>query len=149
MSKKERFKIYIAAYLVFANDEQVLLLRRANTGYQDGNYSLVAGHLDGGKTAKQCIIREAEEEAGILLRPADLEVAHVMHRYRPEREYIDIYLQTNTWEGEIKNIEPDKCNELKWFSLDNLPNYIIPEVKLALENINKNIFYGEIGWDSI
>lgn len=146
MSKKERFKIYIAAYLLLAKDGQVLLLRRANTGYQDGNYSLIAGHLDGAETAKQCIIREAKEEADIKLRPADLEVVHVMHRFRPEREYIDIYLKTNAWEGEVANKEPEKCDELKWFSLDELPENIIPEVKLALENTKKKIFYGEIGW---
>ena len=146
MSKNEQFRIYIAAYLMLIKDGQVLLLRRANTGYQDGNYSLVAGHLDGAETAKQSIIREAEEEAGIKLKPADLEVVHVMHRYRTDREYIDIYLKTNAWEGEPTNMEPEKCDELKWYALGNLPDNIIPEVKFALENMKKNIFYGEIGW---
>ena len=146
MSKNERFRIYIAAYLMLIKDGQVLLLRRANTGYQDGNYSLVAGHLDGAETAKQSIIREAKEEAGIILKPADLEVVHVMHRYRTDREYIDIYLKTNAWEGEPTNMEPDKCDELKWCALENLPENMIPEVKLALENTKKKIFYGEIGW---
>ncbi len=146
MSKNEKFRIYIASYLILAKDGQVLLLRRANTGYQDGDYSLVAGHLDGAETAKQSIIREAKEEAGIILRPADLNVVHVMHRYRAEREYIDIYLKTNKWEGEIINKEPKKCDKLKWFPLDRLPDNILPEVKLALENTNKKIFYGEIGW---
>ena len=146
MFKNEQFRIYIAAYLMLIKDGQVLLLRRANTGYQDGNYSLVAGHLDGAETAKQSIIREAEEEAGIKLKPADLEVVHVMHRYRTDREYIDIYLKTNAWEGEPTNMEPEKCDELKWYALGNLPDNIIPEVKFALENMKKNIFYGEIGW---
>jgi len=146
MIKKERFRIYIAAYLILVKDGQVLLLKRANTGYQDGNYSLVAGHFEGAETAKQCIIREAEEEAGIKVAPADLEVVHVMHRYRSDREYIDIYLRTNTWSGNIINNEPDKCDDLKWFSLDKLPNNILPETKLTLENIKHKIFYGEIGW---
>lgn len=146
MIKKEQFRIYIAAYLILVKDGQILLLRRTNTGYQDGNYSLVAGHLDGRETAKQCIIREAEEEAGIKLTPADLEVVHVMHRYRPDREYVDIYLKGNVWGGDITNMEPDKCDELRWFPLDSLPDNIIPEVRFALENTKKNIFYGEIGW---
>jgi len=146
MPKKERFRIYIAAYLILVKDGQVLLLKRANTGYQDGNYSLVAGHFEGAETAKQCIIREAEEEAGIKVATADLEVVHVMHRYRSDREYIDIYLRTNTWSGNIINNEPNKCDDLKWFSLDGLPNNILPETKLTLENIKRKIFYGEIGW---
>ena len=146
MSKKERFKPYAAAYLVLIKDGKVLLLRRFNTGYQDGNYSLVAGHLDGGETTKQCIIREASEEVGINISPEDLEVVHVMHRIAPNREYFDIYLRVEKWTGEITNMEPDKCDELKWYDMDGLPNNILPAVKLALEDINKNVHYGEFGW---
>ncbi|MFA6382261.1 MAG: NUDIX domain-containing protein [Candidatus Buchananbacteria bacterium] len=146
MSEKERFKPYAAAYLVLIKDGQVLLMKRANTGYQDGNYGLVSGHFDGGETAKQCIIREAKEEAGITVFPEDLKVTHVMHRYRPAREYFDIYLGTGKWSGEITNMEQDKCDELKWFKIDDLPENLIPEIKLALENIKNNIHYGEFGW---
>ena len=46
-AKKERFKLIPAVYLLLRRDEEVLLLRRANTGYQDGKYGLIAGHLDG------------------------------------------------------------------------------------------------------
>lgn len=149
MTDNNRFKIFIAVYLVLEKEEKTLLLKRANTGYQDGNYSLISGHLEGAETAKQGIIREAKEEAGIKIKPNDLKVVHVMHRYRPEREYIDIYLKTNVWKGEIKNNEPEKCDELKWFSINNLPSNIVPEVRLALENTNNKIFYGEIGFNKI
>ena len=91
--------------------------------------------------------RRAEEEAGIRLKLIDLEVAHVMHRYKPdEREYIDVYLQIDTWEGEVINKEPEKCDELKWFPLDDLPSNIVPEVKIAIENIEKKNFYSDVGW---
>jgi len=148
MSHHEHFKAYVAAYLVLVKDGQILLLRRFNTGYQDGNYSLVAGHLDGSETTKQCIIREANEEAGIKINPEDLEIVHTMHRLAPDREYFDIYLRAEKWTGNITNMEPNKCDELKWYQMDNLPNNMLPEIKLALENINKDIHYGEFGWES-
>jgi len=94
MNKNEPFKIFIAIFLVLIKDGQVLLLKRTNTGYQDGKYGLVAGHLEESETARQGIIHEAKEEAGITLKPADLEVVHVMHRYGSDREYIDIHLKT-------------------------------------------------------
>ncbi len=146
MSKKENFKPYAAAYLVLTKDGKVLLLRRFNTGYQDGNYSLIAGHLDGGETTKQCIIREASEEAGIVISPKDLEVVHTMHRFSPDREYFDIYLRAGKWTGNITNMEPNKCDELKWYQVNDLPKNILPEVKFAIENISKNVHYGEFGW---
>jgi 8-oxo-dGTP pyrophosphatase MutT (NUDIX family) len=142
----ERFKPYAAAYLVLVQSDTVLLLRRFNTGYQDGKYSLVAGHLDGGETAVQCIIREAKEEVGIVVRPQDIEVVHVMHRLNPYREYFDVYLRTSKWTGDVANVEPDKCSELRWSNKNELPNDTLPEVKHALECISENVHYSEFGW---
>ena len=83
-------------------DGQVLLLRRFNTGYWDGSYSMVAGHLDGNETIKSCIIREASEEAGIKVNPEDLEVVHTMHKKLPDREYFDIYLRAEKCVGTLR-----------------------------------------------
>lgn len=124
-----------------------MLSKRLNTEYQDVNYSMVAGHLDGGETAKQCIIREAKEEAGIGLDKKGMEVVHVMHRRNPDREYIDVYLKAPEWAGDIKNMEPEKCGGLKWFPLDQLPENTVPEVKHALECMQNNLAYSEIGWE--
>lgn len=146
MLKKERFRAYIAVYLVLIKDGQILLLRRYNTNYENGKYSLVSGHIEGSETAKQAIIRESKEEAGITLKPKDLEVVQVMHRINPHREYFDIYLRAKKWTGKITNMEPDKCDELKWYRLDNLPKNTLPEVKLALKNINAGVHYSEYGW---
>ncbi|MBM5789580.1 NUDIX domain-containing protein [Candidatus Parcubacteria bacterium] len=149
MSGTERFRAYVAAHLVLHKDGQVLLLRRFNTGYQDGNYSVVAGHMEGRETAEQCIIREAKEEAGITLTPQDVHVVHVMHRLSIEdREYVDIYLTADTWSGEITNMEPEKCDALTWFSINDLPVNILPQIQLALNNIATGKFYGEIGWEN-
>jgi ADP-ribose pyrophosphatase YjhB (NUDIX family) len=145
MTQAERFKFFAAAHLVLIKDGHILLLRRHNTGYHDGNYSLVAGHLDGGETAAQCISREAKEEANIIVASKDLRVIHVMHRQVSDREYFDIYLRTEIWLGDITNMEPDKCSELAWFELASLPANMVPEVKFALENISKNIQYSEFG----
>ena len=148
---KERFKITPAVYLYLEKDGMVLLQRRFNTGYEDGNYSLVAGHLDGGETFSQAMIRESKEEAGIILKLEDLQVVHVIHRQIISkdvgaRERINIFLKAKGWSGELKNMEPDKCDDLNWFPLDNLPQNTIPYVKQAIESIQKGIFYGEFGF---
>lgn len=125
------------------------MLRRANTGYQDGNYSLIAGHVDPGENFTQCMIREAQEEAGINLKPENLKVVHVMHRdsgAAEDNERIDVFFIAEKWDGELTNREPHKCDDLSWFTLDNLPDNIIPYIKQALEAINNNNFYSEHGW---
>lgn len=63
----ERFKITPAVHLLLIKNGKILLLRRKNTGFYDGSYSVVAGHLDGGETATSAMIRETKEECGITL----------------------------------------------------------------------------------
>jgi len=77
----ERFTFVAAVHLfLVGTDGAVLLLRRCNTGYEDGNWSVVAGHLDGSEEVKTAAIREAREEVGVTIDPADLAIVGVMHR---------------------------------------------------------------------
>jgi 8-oxo-dGTP pyrophosphatase MutT (NUDIX family) len=138
-----------ASYLTLLKDNKVLLLRRFNTGFEDGNYSMIAGHVDPNESFSSCILREATEEAGIILKPENIQVAHIMHRkstYNNE-ERVDVFFIAKDWGGEIENKEPHKCDDLSWFDLDFLPENTIPYIKEALHNINKNIPYSEFGWE--
>ena len=38
--------MFVAVYLLLIRDGQILLLRRYNTGYEDGNYGVIAGHVE-------------------------------------------------------------------------------------------------------
>jgi 8-oxo-dGTP diphosphatase len=147
---KERNRVVPASYLVLRRDGKILLLRRFNTGYEDGKYSMVAGHVDVGETFIGAILRESKEEAGIDIDPKNLNVAHVMHRDSGEpdglNERVDVFLEANTWDGEIENKEPHKCDDLSWFDMENLPENVIPYVRKAVECIRDGIFYSEYGW---
>ncbi|CUU49253.1 hypothetical protein BJV38_001307 [Clostridium beijerinckii] len=41
-------------------------------------------------------------------------------------------------------MEPDKCSELKWFNINNLPYDIMDIRKAVLNNYKDNIQYSEI-----
>ena len=147
--EKERHQNIPASYLTLIKDNKILLLKRFNTGYEDGNYSMIAGHLDPSETFTKCIIREAEEEAGIIIKPEHLQVAHVMHRdsgAAENNERVDIFFIAEEWGGEIINKEPHKCDDLSWFDLDNIPENVIPYIKQAIERIRNKTYYSEHGW---
>jgi len=141
--KKERHKITPASYLVLIRDNKILLQRRFNTGYEDGKYSLVAGHVDKGETFTEAIIREVKEEAGITLQAEDLSVVHVMNRNIKGNERIDVFFVAEKWTGNIENKEPNKCDDLSWFDLDNIPDNVIPYIKEAINHIKNKIIYSE------
>ena len=135
----------VAVHIFLLRENHVLLLRRANTGYEEGTYSVVAGHLDGGESVTQAAIREAHEEVGVALRPTDLTVVGVMHRVSND-ERIDFFLAATTWGGMPTNQEPNKCSELRWCALNALPANTIPYVQAALENFRRGVWFAELGW---
>jgi ADP-ribose pyrophosphatase YjhB (NUDIX family) len=142
---QEKFKLIASVYMLFIKDEKILLLRRCNTGYEDGNYGLVAGHLDSHESLTSAAIREAKEESGVDIAPEDLEVKTTMHR-RQNDERVDFFFEVEKWTGEPLNTEPDKCDDLSWFPLDNLPPNTIPYIRQAIECYRKGIIYSEYGW---
>jgi 8-oxo-dGTP diphosphatase len=144
---KLRSRFPVAIHLFFLRADRVLLLRRFNTGWEDGKYSVPAGHVDAGETVIQAAIREAREEIGARLEPQDVEVVHVMHR-KSEDERIDFFLLARRWTGEIANQEPEKCDDLAWHPVASLPGNVIPYVKQALFNYQAGALFSEFGWES-
>lgn len=144
----KRHKNIPASYLVLEDEGKVLLLRRYNTGFKDGMYSLPAGHADAGENFTQALIREAREETGLVINESDALVAHVMHRKSDTdgSERVDVFFLVKKGEQEPFNMEPHKCDELSWHAFDSLPENVIPYIRLALENIKSGILYSEFGW---
>jgi 8-oxo-dGTP diphosphatase len=138
----QRFKLIAAVYLLFRRGEDILLLLRANTGYEDGAYGLVSGHVDGEEPLAVAAAREAREEAGVEIDPADLALRTVMHR-RQDDERIEFFFEPTRWRGEIRNMEPDKCAALNWFPITSLPDNTIPYVREAIERSRQGVPYCE------
>jgi mutator protein MutT len=137
-----RARFPVTVHLFFFRENQILLLRRFNTGYADGQYSVPAGHLDGGETVREAAAREAEEETGVRIEADDISFSTVMHRMEGD-ERVDFFVHIHKWDGEPFNTEPDKCDDLRWVDINTLPANIIPYVKRALENHLNGIPFDE------
>ena len=147
---KTRHTIPIAVHLLLIRDSDILLLRRANTDYECGNYSVVAGHVDGNESVSRAMQREAMEEAGISIERNDLETVCVMHRLAENgRESIDYFFVAKKWSGDIQNMEPHKCDDLSFFPINSLPQNTINYIRRGIEEgyLQKNPFI-EYGWAS-
>ncbi|MBA3722907.1 MAG: NUDIX hydrolase [Parachlamydiaceae bacterium] len=144
-SSKVRTDASVNVYLVLRKDDKILLHLRKNTGYCDGLYGLVSGHVENGESAVSSIIREAAEEAGILIKSSDLNVVHMMHR-QTNRSNVDIFFECCVWDKLITNKEPEKCEELKFYPLNKLPNNMVNYINDALRCILKSKIYSEEGW---
>jgi len=150
--KTKRYKIVPASYLILLKNHRILLSRRFNTGYRDGQYGLISGHLHQKESFTSAAIREAKEEANLSVQKKDLKVVHAMNRYEPKNnkaelaDRIDVFFLVKKWRGKIKNLEPDKCDDLNWFPLNKLPKKTIPYIRQSIYNISKKTFYSEYGY---
>lgn len=140
---RKYYTVAITSYIIFLRGDDVLLSRRYDTGYQDGNYGLPSGHVEEGEYPMATAIREAKEEVGVCVGRDDLVFVHAMHRHCGDHERIELFFSAEKWDGELINAEPKKCDEIRWVKIDNLPENIIPYIKLAIENFRESVSYSE------
>ena len=138
----ERQIAHLSAFLFLHKNDKVLLLRRFNTGWKDGYYTLPAGHVDVGEKITHAIRREAYEECGVQVREEELSFIHVKHIYT-DKNYIAFFFKADVWEGEPRIAEPKKCDDVGWFDLDGLPDKTLPLVKAMLTDYKKGILFSE------
>lgn len=147
----KRFKLKVAVLAVVRKNDEVLLLRRFQTGIDDGSYVFPMGGHDGKEPLTSALIREVKEEINLDVKPEDLSVCHVMHRFHPmpdglSFEQMDVFFDIRRYEGTIHNNEPDRCDDLSFFPLNNLPSSLVACFRHALECIQRGQFYSEYGF---
>ena len=114
--------------MIISKDNKILLQKRKGSKLWPGYYALPAGHIDEGETQFDALVREAKEELGIKLDPKNIINIHVVLRRnyfkidgKQLEPYIDYYFEIKEYDGKPKIIEKDKCEELIWADIDNLP----------------------------
>lgn len=134
---KERFKVTPAVFVAVLNSSnEVLLHKRANTGYMDGRFDLPSGHMERGELPHVAAARELEEETSLKANPDDLVLFHIyLNENAPELPYFGLLFKTAVWSGTPVIGEPEKCDEMEFHKLDALPD-TTPQVKAALGHIS-------------
>ncbi|SNR34090.1 NUDIX hydrolase [Blastococcus mobilis] len=130
-----RFQVVPAAYVFLRRSadgvDQLLLQLRRGTGYMDGHWAAAAaGHVEAGESVLDAAVREAAEELGVAIDRADLLPLCAMHRtvapHGPIDERVDFFFECRRWAGEPRVLEADKSADLRWFTLDALPEPVVP-----------------------
>jgi mutator protein MutT len=142
-ARAQRFRAIVDVHVLLVRGEEVLLGRRARTGYADGLWHLPSGHLEAGESVAQAAVREAREEVGVVIEPGNLAFAHVMHR-APER--VGVFFVATRWDGEPYNAEPDKCSEVAWWRLDALPGDIVGYPAAAIAHVRERVPFALYEW---
>ena len=146
----EKEKFLAAVYLIIKNEEgKILLQRRQGSKLWPGFLALPAGHIDEGENAIDAVIREAREELNIEISEDDIIDSFVVNRRNKSlKPYFDVYFEISSYRGNITINEPEKCSELKWCDINNLPYDMIDFEVEAIENRREGITFSVIGTDN-
>lgn len=150
MNSTERNKAVPASYAILEKNGQILLGRRINTGYYDGYYTVPSGHVEEGELPIGALIREVKEEIGVDIKTEDVQLIHTMFRAKHDAtgQRADYFFLVKKWLGEPVNSEPYKCDELRWFPSEQMPEKMMHHVRYALECRKKGVSYSEIPFTS-
>lgn len=142
----DSYRPHVGVHLIITEGRQILLLRRANTGFAVG-WSVPGGSLEDGETLPTAAGREAHEETGITIDPADLDFAHLCHHLDPDgRGRFGVFFTARRWTGEPVHAEPHKCSELAWHSLDDLPGDLVSYIRTGLYGYDNRVSFSLDGW---
>ena len=135
------FRVVPAAYVLLLDGEgRVLLQLRQGTGYRDGHWAAAAaGHVEAGESVHAAACREAAEELGVVVEPADLVPLTAMHRTAPTGlevdQRVDFFFTCRRWAGEPRTAEPERSGGLRWCALDALPDPVVPHERVVLDGL--------------
>ncbi|MBO0607722.1 NUDIX domain-containing protein [Myceligenerans salitolerans] len=120
--------------------DEVLLQLRQNTGYRDGFWACAAaGHVEEGESVVEAAVREAAEELGVTVDPADLRPVTVLHRGEPGgpavEQRVDFFFETTRWQGTPRILEPEKTADLAWVPLAEPPVSLVPHEAVVLDAV--------------
>lgn len=110
---EERWLHVVAAVIVNATGDAILLARRPSNKHQGDKWEFPGGKVEAGENAEQALSRELEEELGILAEPtAMLPFTEVRHRYPDKNIWLDVW-RVDDFSGEPHGREGQA---VRWFA---------------------------------
>ncbi|MER8047495.1 NUDIX domain-containing protein [Streptomyces sp. NPDC094032] len=125
----------------------LLGLRHPASRYAGDTWHYLAGRCEQ-ESATACLIREAWEEAGLVIDPADVELAHVVHVANTPggKPLMQLVFRAHRWKGSPEVREPDKCLTWRWWPQQELPDRLVPYTRTAITGIAEGRVYSQLGW---
>ncbi|WP_431045300.1 phosphotransferase [Streptomyces sp. P1-3] len=139
MSGQQRHREPVDVHLILRRDgaagPEVLLSRRAGAVYAAGLWHLPSGHLDGPhEDVVDALIREAHEETGVAIDPAEVRFAVTVHHRSPGGgARTGMFFEVRTWQGTPGIREPAVCDAMDWFALGALPEPMVAYCRAGLD----------------
>ena len=129
--------------VMIQNEKGEVLLGLRQGSHGAGEWSFPGGHQKFGEEMEKTAKREVKEETGLDVNEFELiSIADEMRYIKSDgKHYLNIGIKGSYNCGEPKVMEPEKCKEWKWVSLDNLPENLFEGTELVINNFKRKTIY--------
>jgi len=128
MDKKPK----VGVGVIIIKDNKVLLGKRKGS-HGEGSWCFPGGHLEFNESLENCAKRETLEETGIEIKNIRVETITNDIFKEEGTHYITIFMLCEHYSGEVKVMEPEKCEKWDWFEWNNFPEPLF----LPIQNLLK------------
>ena len=118
--------IHVVVGLIFNSHKQLLIAKRPDHAHQGGLWEFPGGKVEANESAYIALIRELNEEVGIVVKQAD-PFMEIHHQYTDKNVFLDIWISRHFDYANGNEIIGLEGQEVKWVALAHLQQYAFPE----------------------
>jgi len=136
MGETETPRVGLAIILM---DSGRVLLGKRRGAHGVGTWAFPGGKLNPGENFYECLERELKEETGLNAFLRDKAPSSVTNDIFPEGiHYVTLFFRMGYMSGEARVLEPDKCEEWRWYAWKDLTglNLFLPVHNLLKQGYN-------------
>jgi len=120
MSEKEISRIEVGCAIIERKGE-ILIAQRKLEGHLGGYWEFPGGKKEGAESIEECLVREVDEELGVVIQPYKF-LTNVVHSY-PSRE-VSLHFYFCTWVSGTP-VKKD-CLDFRWVKPEGLGSFLFP-----------------------
>ncbi len=117
-------KKYTLGFIFNENMDKVLLIHKLVPAWQVGKINGLGGKMEEVEDGLSCIVREIQEESGLITEKESWEFICKMHS-------LDFNIDTfgYIYTGDINDAKSLEAEQIEWFDVNNLPENVISNLK--------------------
>jgi hypothetical protein len=132
--------------LMWRVDGSLLLTRSVEP---EAPWRLPSGGLRSGETAREAVLRLADDMVSVTTMMAHIWMAHVAHHHYPgEGERLGLFFRITHWRGIPAPGRAGRTRRLDWHHVETLPEALAPLDLEAIERWKIDGVYSEPGWQT-
>ena len=113
-------KRYTLGFLFSPDLKKVLLIHKKHPEWQVGKVNGIGGKFEGNETSEACIVREMQEEAGLITRKNDWITVGSLNS-----SFFETIVLTTIYNDPLTDVQMLTDEEVEWVNCDQLPANIM------------------------